>query len=201
MRQRPAAEHQQVLLEVCLARVDQRGARKMSALLSNFVSGKSFRNKGKAPDMGLRRRYRPTAAPGVRLCSAPGGLRQRSAAENRQVLLRVRLARLDQRGALGGVKRAAAKGHKMSALLLNFVSDKSFRNKDKTPDMGMVLVTFTALQGHGGPSREAWLRFQGGLRQRPAAEHRQVFLRVCPARLDQRGALGGVSSPRPWVTS
>jgi len=48
---------------------------------------------------------------------------------------------------------------RMSTLLSNFVAEESFRHKDKTPDLGMVLVLFTVLQGHDGcPSREAFIR-------------------------------------------
>jgi len=49
--------------------------------------------------------------------------------------------------------------NRIGELLTNFVADEGFRHKDKTPDLGMVLVLFTALQGHSGcPSREAFIK-------------------------------------------
>merc|ERR1719382_2420649 len=44
-------------------------------------------------------------------------------------------------------------------MLSNFVADESFRHKDKSPDLGMLLVLYTVLQGHSGcPSREAFIK-------------------------------------------
>merc|ERR1719401_1244224 len=42
--------------------------------------------------------------------------------------------------------RQALRG-RIGTLLSSFVADDSFRHKDKTPDLGMVLVLFTVLQG------------------------------------------------------
>merc|ERR1712187_178322 len=43
-------------------------------------------------------------------------------------------------------------------MLHDFVSHEANRHEDKTPDLGMVLVLFTVLQGHKGcPSRETFI--------------------------------------------
>lgn len=43
--------------------------------------------------------------------------------------------------------------------LSGFVSNEEMRHKDKTPDLGMLLVLFTVFQGHKGcPSRESFIR-------------------------------------------
>lgn len=47
---------------------------------------------------------------------------------------------------------------RMGVQLSGFVSDEKLRHKDKSPDLGMVLVLFTAFQGHTGcPPREAFI--------------------------------------------
>merc|ERR1712039_970692 len=48
---------------------------------------------------------------------------------------------------------------RMSKLLSSFVADETFRHKDKSPDLGMLLVLYTVLQGHSGcPSRQAFIK-------------------------------------------
>jgi len=47
---------------------------------------------------------------------------------------------------------------RISTILSKFVSDEANRHKDNTPDLGVVLVLFTALQGHAGcPTRSNFI--------------------------------------------
>eukprot|EP00929_Paragymnodinium_shiwhaense_P005708 TRINITY_DN1079_c0_g1_i16.p1 TRINITY_DN1079_c0_g1~~TRINITY_DN1079_c0_g1_i16.p1 ORF type:complete len:475 (-),score=94.06 TRINITY_DN1079_c0_g1_i16:291-1652(-) len=47
---------------------------------------------------------------------------------------------------------------KIRKTLTSFVSDETFRHKDTTPDLGMILVMYTVLQGHDGcPSRQQFV--------------------------------------------
>jgi len=48
---------------------------------------------------------------------------------------------------------------RMMETLTKFVCEEAFRHKDKTPDLGMILVLFTVLQGHRGcPDRAAFIK-------------------------------------------
>merc|ERR1712070_734305 len=47
----------------------------------------------------------------------------------------------------------------IKSMLAKFVSNESFRHKDSTPDLGMLLVLFTVLQGHDGcPTRADFIQ-------------------------------------------
>merc|ERR1719424_1233173 len=47
---------------------------------------------------------------------------------------------------------------RIGTILSKFVSDETHRHKDNTPDLGAVLVLFTALQGHAGcPTRSNFI--------------------------------------------
>merc|ERR1711966_329763 len=47
----------------------------------------------------------------------------------------------------------------IGAMLSEFVSNETFRHKDNTPDLGVVLVLFTVLQGHDAcPTRNDFIR-------------------------------------------
>lgn len=48
--------------------------------------------------------------------------------------------------------------NRIATLLTNFATDEAFRHKDKSPDLGMILVLYTALQGYSGcPTRQAFI--------------------------------------------
>merc|ERR1712217_402929 len=48
---------------------------------------------------------------------------------------------------------------RIGSLLSNFVMDEGSRHKDHTPDLGVVLVLFTAFQGHDGcPTRDEFIK-------------------------------------------
>lgn len=48
---------------------------------------------------------------------------------------------------------------RVGALLSKFVADEASRHKDNTPDLGVVLVLFTAFQGHKGcPTRDDFIK-------------------------------------------
>merc|ERR1711981_665009 len=48
---------------------------------------------------------------------------------------------------------------RIGALLSKFVQDEGSRHKDNTPDLGIMLVLFTVLQGHDGcPTRDDFIK-------------------------------------------
>jgi hypothetical protein len=48
---------------------------------------------------------------------------------------------------------------RINSMLSKFVVDETSRHKDNTPDLGVALVLFTAVQGHEGcPSREEFIK-------------------------------------------